>query len=508
MKYSNLLLVGSLLATTAISSAANAAFVYLSAPNTTGTGVALANPKNISAQAFVATNLAAVTVGTQKLFIRFAQNTSAVFTGTVNVTGAKFVTAGINTKADAAVFLGASTPSVFETTTAASTAACTVLAGVSSLILTCDTTKLSGVSGGGTTVGSTSVNGVWISGVAFDTTAATLSVAGSSVTLDFTMVVGTSTFDSAAATNVITSRNSIAATSTSASPALIDVAATPAAFNKFAASATAATIGSINFTLGSGSTFGQDLSTVLTAGAIVGNTELKITSPIFPATAIALLGANTSGITAVSIDSTSNDQSVTVTQFGAGFVTFTIGSASVVDSYTINVNFNGTSEIPASAAGTTLVTYTARAGDGEDLNVIAPPTSTGTVAALTRNGFNIDFNGVQPGTAQGARTYTSLIRISNTGLVGGTVAIVVTNETTGVVLGTYTSASIPAGASLQVSSAQIEAGAGITASASVLYRLSLTGGITGYAQHVNWNQDAGFFSDLSSRRTAKTGSDL
>ena len=501
MKYSNLLLVSSLLATTTLSTASNAAFVYLGA-NDTAAGVALANPKNISAQAFLATNLTSVTVGTQKLFIRFAQNTSASFTGTVNVVGAKFVTAGINTKADAAVFLGASTPSVFETTTAASTAACTVLAGVSSLILTCDTTKISGVN-----VGSTSVNGVWISGVAFDTTAATLSAAGSSVTLDFTMLVGSSTFDTAAATAVITSRNSITATSTSASPALIDVAATPAAFNKFVGNVTAATIGSINFTLGSGSTFGQNLSTVLTAGAIVGNTELKITSAIFPATAIAALGANTSGISAVSIDAT-NDQSVTVTQFGAGFVTFTIGNASVVDNYTINVNFNGTTEIPASAAGTTLVTYTARAGDGEDLNVIAPPTSTGTVAGLTRNGFNIDFNGVQPGTAQGARTYTSLIRISNTGLVAGTVAMVVRNETTGAVLGTYTSASIPAGASLQVSSAQIETGAGITASASVLYRLSLTGGITGYAQHVNWNQDAGFFSDLSARRTEKTGSGL
>ncbi|MSO97524.1 MAG: hypothetical protein EXR11_04790 [Rhodospirillaceae bacterium] len=185
-------------------------------------------------------------------------------------------------------------------------------------------------------------------------------------------------------------------------------------------------------------------------------------------------------------------------------MTFTVtGAASVNEAITVSVDFNGTGLIDQTAAGTGTITWAAPTSGS------AAPASSGTVAGLNRSGLNIDFNSFQPSVGQGAVTYTSLLRVANTGANAGTVSVVLTNDTTGVVLGTYTSASVPSGAAIQLTAAALESGSvpAVTPSASVLYRLRVTGNITGYAQHVNWNQTAGFFSDLSGRRTAVTSAD-
>ncbi len=488
MKYSNLLM-SSLLVSTALSTGASAATVALSGDISAG-GVALA-VRSISSQAFPATASITTATGTNRLFIRFGQITNSVFTGSVNVTGAKFVTSGIATRANAAVFAGASVPLSIET---GSTAACTVLSGASTLLLTCDTTLVSGA-----TTGSSNINGVVINGVAFDNISA-LSTAGTSVSLDFSMLVGGVSFDSATATAVITSRTSLTTASTSAATAPAKIASqnSTGSFLKLVGPATAAVIGSITFTKGTGDTYARDLSTALSGATVTSGAELKVTSSIFSDDATTQI--RLSGGTAAT---------VTSTQFGAGFVTFTLLAAEILpaNAFVTTVDFNGTKEIDVASAGTTLITYSAVVGStGLSANVSAPAAVTGTVSGLSRDGLAIDLNGVQPGIAQGARQYTSLVRVANTGISAGTVTMVVSNETTGAVLGTYTSASVPVGASLQVSSAQIEAGAGITPSASVLYRVAISGSITGYAQHVTWNQDAGFFGDLSARRDVTTGS--
>ena len=482
MKYSNLL-ISSLLVSTALTTGANAASIYL-AGDATAAGIAL-GVRNLSAQVFPAVASTSTKTGTNRLFVKFAQNNpNTVFTGTINVTGAKFVTTGISASAFAVGQTGASIGSITDLT-----AACTVTPGASTLILACDTSKVNG-----TTISTTSINGIVLSGIAFDNISA-LSTAGTSVSLDYTMKVSNELYDSAAATAVITSRNSLTGTSVSATtaPLKIAVANPTGSFLKFT-TGTAAVIGSINFTLGAGTQYGLDLSTTLsgfTSGA-----ELKVTSSIFSDDAakdVVISGASTITVAA--------------TTFGAGFVTFTLPVADIDKdkAYGITVNFNGTKEIDTAGAGTTLITYVANASTtGSASNVTAPPAVTGTVSGLSRDGLSIDLNGLQPGIAQGARQYTSLVRVANTGTAAGTVTMIVSNETTGTVLGTYTSASIPVGASLQVSSAQIEAGAGITPSASVGYRVAISGAITGYAQHVTWNQDAGFFGDLSARRDVTT----
>jgi hypothetical protein len=483
MKRENLYVAaGALLASTALTTAADAGVfgVYKTITANSSTVTTTAVP--LSAQLWAATPATSTSIGPVGLAFRFNQGISSKFNAQINVTNAKF-NSGASSSASSEVRSLTFSATTQILAVGDATIACSLAIATDKILLT-DCTP------GNST--NASIAGLVISQVVFDNATA-LATAGTSITLDGTISVGGVLFEPTSAQAVLTSRNSYSTTVTAATGVSnINVNASPA-FTKLADGGTSVVIGTINVT--PTGAFGADLSSAFAGANAHNGANIKITSAIF----------SDDATNAVRINGTT-DKAATVTDFAGGSVTFTLTAAEAVnDTWSVEVSFNGTSQIDVAAAGTVDVTYTVpTAGPGQE-NAVAPPGLTGgAVAGVTRNGLTIDINGIQPGVAQGARTYTSLLRIANTGTTAGTVAVRLVNENTGATLGTYTSAPIPAGGSLQVSSAQLEAGAGITGVASIGYRATVTGSITGYVQHVNWNQDAGFFSDLSGRRSVVT----
>ncbi len=490
MKRENLYLVGgALLASTALTTAATAAtftLITAAAPFTSSTAVA-----RLSAQSFGSSPATTDRIGNAGLLVRLTGPLAATFTSTITITGAKFSAGTVTANDVAAVNFGTFTGSSNANQTAAaltgltSTMGCAVAFSADTLVLSsCNPVQASFAS----------IGGFIISGVAFDNATA-LATAGASISLGGVISVGGVTLDTTTAQPVVTSFNSIATVVTAQTGiSELNVSASPAFSNLGAATSLTTKIATVTIT--STGTVARDLTSAVvltTPTNVIGNTNnLLVTSTIFNDDALAstyLLG-NALSVTAAP------------TAFTGGFVTFgNITAANLATgSFSVGVVFNGTAAIDAASAGTLALTYSASGGVGVTGNAVAPPSASGAVAGLSRSGLSIDINGMQPGTAQGSRTYTSLLRIANTGSVAGTVQIILRNENTGATLGTYTSPSIPAGASLQISSANIEAGAGVTAVASIGYRAAISGSINGYVQHVNWNQDAGFFSDLSGSR--------
>lgn len=486
MKRENLYIVGgALLASTALTTVASAGqFTLLN--NVANGGIISTTAVSLSAQVFGTSPSTTTVIGPNALAYRFNQPVSSVFTSVITVTGAKFATSGTSSSTiDVRAIHGTiGNSNGLLTLAAAATLGCTVAVATDKIILSSCTPTASQVS----------ITGITISAVSF-INATGLATAGASISLANEITVSSVAFETTAAQAVVTSKNSVTATTTATTGVSnIDVSASPS-FAKFANGGTSVTIATINIT--QTGTLAANLSSAITGATAVGATNsITITST-------ALSDDATNGIRLLA-GTAANSLSTTVTQFSSGTVTFTIVAANLQDSYQVQLSFNGTSIIDTAAAGTTAVAFSAPTPVA-GTNAAAPPSATGTTAALSRNGLTIDINGIQPSVAQGARTYTSLLRIANTGSTAGAVTVVLLNEASGATLGTYTSASIPAGASLQLTSATIEATAGVTPTASVLYRATVTGNINGYVQHVNWNQDAGFFSDLSGRRTSVGG---
>jgi|GEM_PF-4999984 len=484
MKRENLYLVGgALLASTALTTAANAGVFALKGDLT---GSVTATALGVSAQVFSATPAAAKTFGPIGLVYRFNSGismTQSSFNASIGITGAQFNTAGVSLEIRGFTGTVGATGSI-NLTGAAASVQCGVIPSTSSITLSnCTLTAFTGTG---------SIVGLIISNVVFDN-ATGLATAGGSIALtgSVTLIPSNSSFDATASQAVLTSRNSLTATVAAATPSQINVGASPS-FSRLANGSLTVTLATINITQ-TGS-LGSDLTSLVTGATAVGAANsIKLTSA-------ALTDDATTKSEAV-LATAANSASRTLTSFGAGFVTFTFAAAAVQDTYSLTVNFNGTSQIDNAAAGSVDVTFAALAADSVTSNNVAPPGATAAAtAALSRNGLSINVNSIQPSVAQGARTYSSLLRIVNTGSVAGTISIALRNNDTGAALGTYTSASIPAGGSIQVTSAALETGAGITPTASVLYQGTVTGSISGYVQHVNWNQDAGFFSDLSALR--------
>ena len=127
--------------------------------------------------------------------------------------------------------------------------------------------------------------------------------------------------------------------------------------------------------------------------------------------------------------------------------------------------------------------------------------TSGTASAIARASFTVQVNSVQPSTNT---VVTSYIRITNGSTIAGIPTITVYNASTGAALGTYTTASVPGLATLQLTAKDIETGAGITANASG-YDLIVGGNLpSGYVQHVTGNP-GNMFVDFSGRRTSNLG---
>jgi hypothetical protein len=104
--------------------------------------------------------------------------------------------------------------------------------------------------------------------------------------------------------------------------------------------------------------------------------------------------------------------------------------------------------------------------------------------------------------------FASFIRVTNTGATAGSVTMTVRNSSSGAVLGTYTSASIASGGTIQLSTATIETQSvpAVTPTSGVPYDIGVTGSITGYVQHIGFNGANGALSDLSAFRAGGSGS--
>jgi hypothetical protein len=343
-----------------------------------------------------------------------------------------------------------------------------------------------------------SVGGFIISNVAFDN-ATGLATVGSSISLGGTITVGGVALDNTPAQAVVTSVASISATN--AAPATIttlSLTSTPPFANFGSATALSVSIAAGNVT--ATGALSRDLATAVLATNSLGTTNsLQVNSAIFSNAALARAELVNAAGTVIA--------TAAPTVFTGGFVTFgNLTAAQTLQSFTVNVVFNGTASVDGGVAGTYTYSFAAIGDSGLSGNGTAPGALSGTTAAIQRTGLNVDINSIQPSVAQGARTYSSLLRVVNTSAsTPGPVQIVLRNNTDGTILGTYTSPSIPAGGSRQIGSAEMETGAGIVPTAGVLYKATITGAIQGYIQHVNWNQDAGFFSDLSGRRNSTNG---
>jgi len=82
----------------------------------------------------------------------------------------------------------------------------------------------------------------------------------------------------------------------------------------------------------------------------------------------------------------------------------------------------------------------------------------------------------------------------------------VLNDATGAQLGSsFSTATIAAGQTLQLSNKDIEGSAGVTAAAGVNYTIQITGPFIGYAQHIIFNPATGQLADLSGFRNHDAG---
>jgi subtilisin family serine protease len=112
--------------------------------------------------------------------------------------------------------------------------------------------------------------------------------------------------------------------------------------------------------------------------------------------------------------------------------------------------------------------------------------------------FNNLISSNAPGLGQ------SFLRIYNNSATLGTVTATLRDSATGTALGTWTSPSIPAGASPQIAMQTIElnavpaGGEPIVTDSRPYYNLELTSTFPGYVQHVVWARNGGVFANLSS----------
>jgi len=324
------------------------------------------------------------------------------------------------------------------------------------------------------------VDAIAVRGITFQSAGA-LVTAGTSVTLSGIIrnSANTITFETITAAAVVTSKSAIVASVDQGTALTIDNTAT-IAFSKLGSpAATSAVLGTIQFS--GNAAVGTDLSTVILGSSVASTTEVKITHGVLSDSALTEIRYLTNG--AVTTTKTPG-------QFGSGTVTFSVAGNSL-NGATIVVQFNGTAGISV-ATGSATVTPTAAAP-----TIAAVAAFSGSLATLTRGGLSIQLNTLLP-TA--SANYSSFVRLVNSSTVSGTATVTVSNDATGVALGTYTTASIAAGGTLTISSTDIETALGLTSSASVNYKVTLAGSFNGYAQHLVYNKTSGVFSDFSGFR--------
>lgn len=94
-------------------------------------------------------------------------------------------------------------------------------------------------------------------------------------------------------------------------------------------------------------------------------------------------------------------------------------------------------------------------------------------------------------------TNQSFLRFANTGGTAGTVKVKLSDAATGKLAGTWTSGFIPPGAAIQVSAPTLESAFTASSIRPTSYTAAIETTMVGYVQHVDWNQNAGALTNLS-----------
>jgi len=474
MKRQTLQIGSALLATTALSSTAIAGSVT-DASSTAVQAASNLTAISLSAQVFGGLTPEAISLGPAAWNFDLTNSLTSKFTLELRSSNSDFVTTG----GAVGVYSESGTTLQLATTFTG----CTVQT-LTDRILVQDCLDISSNSGAGIDV-------LQISGIVFDE-ANGLATVGSSIALSGSVLGDGSagTFETITSANVVTSTNSLSASHRQGVAGSISNTATPA-FSTLAASAVTLDLGSVALSAGTG-VVGTDLATALTGSFtnIVSALELTVEHGVLTDVATTNL-VLTPGAGAVSATQTFVP---TTTAGSTASFDVDVSGSSPLGSYDIVVNLDNSDAISAWPAGTLTASYSV--GDAVNLSAIAD--STGGLAALSRAGMSAAVNTAQSSTGAGT-TFNSLVRIVNNGTVSGTAVIVVTNDADGSILGTYTTATIEPGATLQVDIPTIEAGASITPDGGQ-YGLAVSGAFTGYIQHLMFNTATESLVDLSGFR--------
>lgn len=485
-KQSLYLVGGALLASTSLTAVGHAATIR-SSNGAVGTNPSAVTAKGVATQVFSANTTVAnaVTLGggavtaNSDILVDIA-STFVAFDLKLDISSA---TAAFSTTTPTLVFY---TQSTSGSITAVNTSVTGCAAQVSSeriSLLNCNPTGQSNFS---------RVDAVAIRGVTF-TSATSLRTAGTSISLSGGVFQAStaSTFESINPATVVTSKSvTTDFTVQAGTNAAIDNNASPA-FTLLVSSgvttSTTAQLGSVHFS--TAAAVGTDLSNVFTAlASVVSTAEVKISHSVLSDRAFTKLTLG--GLTRIPSDVVS------------GSVSFQLAGASL-NASPIVVSFNGTTAI-SSTTGSPSATVTPTAGGA---TFVALSAVSGALATLTRGGLNVEVNTVLPSSLQ--RSYISFLRIANQGAEAAVATLVVRNDSTGAVVGTITTDSIPAGGVGQINSLNIDTKlttAGVTP-LEVPYKVTVSGNFNGYVQSLLYNVASQVFADASGFRNGALTSD-
>jgi hypothetical protein len=483
-KNSLYLVGGALLASTSLTAVGHAATIR-NGTDGTATGAppaATYTAKSVATQIFSATTTTAngvalgagaVTANNEILLDIVA--TSAPFDVRLDISTA---TAAFTVAQPTLVFYTQSTTGSLDAV-ATSVTGCTAVVSAERLsLLNCNPAAFSGPS---------RIDAIGIRGVTY-TSASALRTAGTSITLSGGVFQASTafTFESITPAVVVTSKSAAASASVVAgTSAVIDNNAATAftlLVSSGAVTTTTAQLGSVAFS--ASNALGADLSNAFSAFASIASTaEVKITHSVLTDAALTQV--------------TFNNQTKNASDVVSGTLSFTITSASLAAGASIAVTFNGTTAI-SNTTGTPSATVTPTANATA---VVAIPAFSGSLASFTRGGLSVELNTILPSAMKSS--YISFLRIANQSSLASTATLVVRNDATGDVVGTITTASIPAGGVGQINSVDIDTkltAAGVTPLTTASYKVTVSGNFNGYVQSLLYNVVSQVFADASGFR--------
>jgi len=492
-------LSGALLASTALSGAANAGTIgRFDSQVFTTSGITVANSLfSTTASTANTVVLGGSTAAGRNFGMRYTNNFSGTtrWTTEFTLTGARFVTGGLTT-ANVVIFTATASNLTTVSGEASGTVACASVTSLVDLLVVNDCAISTGMGQTGLAYG------IGLTGVTFNS-ASGLATAGSTVTLTgrvYNPSNVSQTFEASASGTMLTSAAPIQVISAAGTSVTASATTTPLAFTALSLP----TNGSLSVTLATirlSATGATDAGLSAQTNSIV-STNLANTTAITVASTI-LTSASVRSVSLVA--QAGGISNTTVANFSSGSVTFTIGTTTwaATSSAAVVVQFQGTTAIPAAAAGT--ITSSVQASE-------AALTASSATASVSQGGFRAEVNTFNASTNA---PFSSYLRIHNNGAVAGVVTITVNNDdhTVGnATLGAaFSTASILPGTTMQLSAAEMEGtttstklpagGANIpTASRVGSYTLNITGPIVGYVQHILF--DGKSVADLSGYRNS------